>query len=98
METSRPDRGFLGAGAIDGYVSERHGPRLGGGGRQPGFGFVTFREGEGFSASPEDVAVAVGLKKGSELTAKINEILAGITKEDRLALMDACIAAQPLSA
>jgi len=41
--------------------------------------------------------VAVGLKKGSDLTAKINEILAGITKEQRTELMDACIAAQPLS-
>jgi putative lysine transport system substrate-binding protein len=86
----------LSAGAIDGYISERPGA-MAAVGSNPELAFVTFADGKGFTASPEDVAVAVGLKKGSELTAKINEILTGVTKEQRLALMDACIAAQPLS-
>ncbi len=86
----------LGAGAVDGYISERPGA-MAAVDANPDLAFITFADGEGFTASPEDVAVAVGLKKGSELTAKINEILAGITKEERLALMDECIAAQPLS-
>lgn len=86
----------LGAGAIDGYISERPGA-LAAVGANPGLAFVTFAEGKGFQASPEDVAVAVGLKKGSELTARINEILKGITKEQRQEIMDAAIAAQPLS-
>jgi ABC-type amino acid transport substrate-binding protein len=86
----------LNAGAIDGYISERPGA-MAAVGANPGLAFVTFEDGKGFTASPEDVAVAVGLKKGSELTAKINEILSGITKEQRLELMDACIKAQPLS-
>ena len=86
----------LGAGAIDGYVSERPGA-MAAVGSNPDLAFVTFADGQGFQASPEDVAVAVGLKKGSDLTAKINGILSGITKEQRVALMDACIEAQPLS-
>ncbi len=86
----------LNAGGIDGYISERPGA-MAAVGANPGLTFVTFEDGKGFTASPEDVAVAVGLKKGSDLTAKINEILAGITKEQRTELMDACIEAQPLS-
>ena len=86
----------LSAGAIDGYISERPGA-MAALGSNPDLTFVSFADGKGFTASPEDVAVAVGLKKGSELAGKINEILAGITKEQRLALMDECLAAQPLS-
>jgi ABC-type amino acid transport substrate-binding protein len=86
----------LNAGAIDGYISERPGA-MAAVGANPDLTFVTFADGKGFQASPEDVAVAVGLKKGSDLTAKINEILKGITKEQRTELMDACIKAQPLS-
>lgn len=86
----------LTSGAIDGYVSERPGA-LAAVGANPSLTFVSFDEGAGFTASPEDVAVAVGLKKGSELTAKINEVLAGISKEQRQEIMDSAIAAQPLS-
>ena len=63
----------------------------------PSIGYVAFAEGQGFEASPEDVAIAVGVTKGSELTEKINAVLAGISREERSALMDAAVAAQPLS-
>jgi putative lysine transport system substrate-binding protein len=86
----------LNAGAIDGYISERPGA-MAAVGANPDLAFITFEDGKGFQASPEDVAVAVGLMKGSELTAKINEILKGITKEQRQEIMDACIKAQPLA-
>jgi len=86
----------LTAGAIDGYVSERPGA-LAAVGANPGLAFVSFEVDKGFQASPEDVAIAVGLKKGSELTPKINEVLAGISREQRQEIMDAAIAAQPLS-
>ena len=39
----------------------------------------------------------MGIRQGSELKEKINEILAGITSEERNAIMDAAVAAQPLS-
>lgn len=86
----------LEAGAIDGYISERPGA-VSAMTSNPGLSYVSFAEGQGFVASPEDVAIAVGVAKGSDLTAKINEILAGITAEERIALMDAATAAQPLS-
>lgn len=86
----------LSAGAIDGYISECPGA-VSAMASNPGIGYVTFAEDAGFVTSPEDVAIAVGVVKGSELTEKINGVLAGITKEERSALMDAAVAAQPLS-
>lgn len=86
----------LSAGAIDGYVSERPGA-VSAVASNPDLTFVEFDEGAGFEASPEDVAIAVGLVKGSELREPINEILAGISREDRQAIMDEAVANQPLS-
>ena len=86
----------LNAGAIDGYISERPGA-VSAMASNPDIGYVAFAEGAGFEASPEDVAIAVGVMKGSELTEKINAILANISREERSALMDAAVAAQPLS-
>ena len=48
-------------------------------------------------ASPEDVAIAVGLEKGSELVQQINEILAGLSDEERQQMMDEAVARQPVS-
>ena len=57
---------------------------------------IVFDEGEGFVASDDDVAIAAGIKKGNdELKNQINEILAGISEEDRLAIMDEAIKNQP---
>ena len=86
----------LTAGAIDGYISERPGA-VSAMASNPSIGYVAFEEGKGFEASPEDVAIAVGVMKGSDLTEKINAILANISREERSALMDAAVAAQPLS-
>ena len=86
----------LASGRIDGYVSERPGA-LSAMISNPEFTFAAFGEGQGFQTLAEDTTVAVGLQKGSELTEKINAILAGISKEDRLAMMDAAMARQPLS-
>lgn len=86
----------LNAGRIDGYVSERPGA-VSAVAANPDLTFVSFAEGDGFEASPEDVAIAVGLAKGSELAAPINEILAAISREARQQLMDEAVANQPLS-
>jgi putative lysine transport system substrate-binding protein len=85
----------LQSGAIDGYISERPGA-MAAIASNPDLAFVSFEEGMGFTASPEDVAVAVGLKKGSTLLAGINEVLAGIDKAARQQMMDDAIARQPL--
>jgi len=85
----------LESGKIDGYISERPGA-LSAVQSNPNLTFVKFEEGKGFKASEEDVAIAVGLKKGSDLVKPINEILKNITKEQRQAMMDEAIANQPL--
>ena len=51
--------------------------------------FLPFKNNDtGFTATPSDVGIAVGLKKGSELREEINAILAEITPEQRSALME----------
>jgi putative lysine transport system substrate-binding protein len=50
---------------------------------------------DGFTTSDDDTAIAVGVKKGSELTAKINEVLKGISEEERGKIMDNAIKNQP---
>lgn len=47
----------------------------------PDLTYVVFDEGKGFDYSVEEGSIAVGLKKGSELTDKVNEALAAISEE-----------------
>jgi len=82
----------LEAGAIDGYVSERP-EGVSASAANENYAMVEFTE--GFETSEDDTAIAVGLQKDSEYTAKINEILAGISEEDRVKIMDAAIVNQP---
>jgi len=82
----------LESGVIDGYVSERP-EAVSASAANANFVMVEFED--GFETSEDDTAVAVGLQKGSDLTAKINEILAGISEEERTGLMDAAIQNQP---
>lgn len=82
----------LESGMIDGYVSERP-EGISASSANPNFSFIDFTD--GFETSDDDTAIAVGLVKGSELTAKINEILAGISEEERTSIMDAAIINQP---
>ena len=86
----------LNAGKVDGYVSERPGA-ISAQEANPGLTFVEFAEGKGFEASPEDVAVAVAMKKGNESLPDVNAALALISKEQRQELMDSAIANQPVS-
>jgi len=86
----------LRAGAIDGYVSERPGA-VSAAAANPELTFVSFAEGQGFVASPEDVAIAVGLIQGSDLVGPINAALAGIDRQTRQQMMDDAVARQPLS-
>lgn len=82
----------LESGVIDGYVSERP-EGISASSANENFAMVEFTE--GFEAAEEDTAVAVGLKKGSELTEEINKILAEISEEERQEIMDAAINNQP---
>ena len=82
----------LESGVIDGYVTERP-EALSAQMANDNFKMVEFKE--GFVTSEEDSAIAVGLKKDSELKDKINEALKGISEEERLQIMDEAIKNQP---
>ncbi|GGA45322.1 transporter substrate-binding domain-containing protein [Psychrobacillus lasiicapitis] len=82
----------LESGKIDGYVSERP-EGISASSANENFVMVEFTD--GFKASEEETAVAVGLKKDSELTEKINEILAKVSEEERQEIMDNAIKNQP---
>ncbi len=82
----------LESGMIDGYVSERP-EGVSAEAANENFKMVEFTD--GFNTSDDDTAIAVGVAKGSELTTKINEILAGISEEEQTSIMDAAIKNQP---
>ena len=82
----------LESGMIDGYVSERP-EGISASSANDKFAMVEFTE--GFEAPEEETAVAVGLKKDSDLTEDINQILAEISEEERQEIMDNAIKTQP---
>lgn len=86
----------LRSGAVDGYVAEEPGA-VADTTANPDLAYVKFVEGQGFTASTDDTAIAVGLAKGSPLTAEINQILSGISEEERLQIMVDATARQPLN-
>lgn len=82
----------LESGIIDGYVSERP-EGVSAEAANSKFKMIEFTD--GFETSPEDTAIAVGVKKNSDLTEKINNILKGISADERINLMDKAIKDQP---
>ncbi|RHW40333.1 ABC transporter substrate-binding protein [Neobacillus notoginsengisoli] len=82
----------LESGIIDGYVSERP-EAVSASSANEHFAMVEFED--GFKTSEDDTAIAVGLKKGSKLTDKINEVLKGISEEEQTTIMDEAIKNQP---
>jgi putative lysine transport system substrate-binding protein len=82
----------LESGIIDGYVSERP-EGVSASAANENYVMVEFKD--GFETSEDDTAIAVGLKKDSDLTETINEILAGISEEERTSIMDSAIQNQP---
>lgn len=84
----------LESGAIDGYVSEKP-EAISATSANPNFAMVVFED--GFKTSPDDTVVAVGLRKNSELLDDINNILAGISEEERNEIMDEAIKNQPVA-
>lgn len=82
----------LESGMIDGYVSERP-EGVSAVAANENFLMVEFTD--GFETSDDDTAIAVGIKKGSDLTEKINEILGKISLEEQLEIMEEAIKNQP---
>ena len=87
----------LESGIIDGYISERP-EGVSATAANPKFAMVEFAKDQGFQASDDDVAIAVGIKKGNtELAAGINKVLSGLSEDQRKTLMDQAIKNQPAS-
>lgn len=82
----------LQSGIIDGYVSERP-EGVSAQAANDAFKMVEFTT--GFQTSSDDTSVAVGLRKGSTLATKINEVLAGVSADERKTIMDKAIQNQP---
>jgi len=82
---------------IDGYVSELPGAESAVT-ANPELTYIRFDEGKGFVASEDDVAVAVGVRKGSNLVNDLNAALSAITPEMREQLMIWAVENQPLTA
>ena len=94
MDNFSAMRVALQSGFIDGYISERP-EGVSAEAANKDFKLVAFED--GFKTSPDDTAVAVGLKKDSTLTPEINEILKGISEEERIEIMNNAIKNQPAS-
>lgn len=78
----------LKSGAIDGYVAEEP-TAFSVCQSNDNLTYIPLKNNDtGFTATAADVGIAVGLKKGSELRAQINEVLATITDEQRTELME----------
>ena len=92
MDNFSAMRVALESGMIDGYVSERP-EAISASTANENFTMVEFTD--GFVTSDDDTAIAVGIGKNSELTEKINEILVGISEEERTEIMDNAIKNQP---
>lgn len=77
----------LKSGAIDGYVAEEP-TALSVCQSDSALTYIPLKNNDtGFTATAADVGIAIGLKKGSELTAKINGVLATVTEEQKQQLM-----------
>ncbi len=86
----------LQAGTIDAYVSELPGA-VSAQAANSDLSYVEFSDGNGFQASDDDVSVAVGVRKGSNLTSEINKILKTISDDQRLEYMNTAVKNQPVS-
>ena len=78
----------LKSGAIDGYIAEEPTAFVNCR-KDPSLGYLKFTNNEnGFTATADDTAIAVGCKKGSSLVEKINAVLATLTDAQKSALME----------
>ncbi|MGE7024167.1 transporter substrate-binding domain-containing protein [Solibacillus cecembensis] len=80
------------SGVIDGYIAERP-EAISAAAANENFTYSVLED--GFDVEEADVSIAVGVRKDYDLTDKINEILKGISEEERQKLMEAAIANQP---
>lgn len=96
MDNFSAMRTALASGMIDGYVSERP-EGVTATSVNPALKMLELDEANGFQTNPEDVQIAVGMRKGDPDLQQVNQILRGISHDDRIAIMDQAIEDQPAS-
>jgi hypothetical protein len=84
----------LDGGDIDGYVCEKPGA-ISAVLSNSNFTYVEFEKGHGFTYDPTDSCISVGVRKGSNLTNEINNILASFDSAEKEEMMTAAITRQP---
>jgi len=94
MDSFTSMRVALESGTIDAYVSERP-EAISASAANPAFKMIELDEADTFELSAADSEIAIGLIKDSDLKDQINEILSGITEEERIQMMDEAIQNQP---
>ena len=94
MDSFTSMRVALESGTIDAYVSERP-EAISASAANSAFKMIELDQADTFELSVADSEIAIGLIKESELKDQINEILSGITEEERIQMMDEAIQNQP---
>lgn len=85
----------LNSKTIDGYVAEEPGA-IADTTANKDLTYIALKNNDtGFTASSEDTTIAIGMRKGSDQLAKVNEILATISESERETIMKTAIANQP---
>ncbi|MDM5248318.1 MULTISPECIES: transporter substrate-binding domain-containing protein [unclassified Lysinibacillus] len=92
MDSFPAMRVALEAGKIDGYVAERP-EGISAAAANDKFTYVKFEK--GFKTDISNTSIAVGLRKDDANMEKINEILKGISEDDRQKIMEEAIQKQP---
>ena len=80
----------LNAGKIDGYVSEKP-SAMAVVSTNPSLKYIEFENDKGFKFSQEEIAISIGVRKGSSLKDEINEALSTISEETRNKIMDKAV-------
>ena len=84
----------LSAGTIDGYVAEE--PTAMAVCQDAAYDYVSLKNNDtGFTVEDDEVSIAVGVKKGSDLTAKINEAIADLDADAQKELMNKMVDIAP---
>ncbi len=94
MDSFTSMRVALESGTIDAYVSERP-EAISASAANSAFKMIELDAADTFELSAADSEIAIGLIKESDLKDQINEILSGITEEERIQMMDDAIKNQP---
>ena len=94
MADFSPMLSALGAGTVDGYVAEE--PTAMAVCEDPNYSYVALENNNtGFTVKNDDVSIAVGVKKGSDLKEQINGVLADFDSDAQRELMSEMVKLSP---